>query len=192
VVPPEARRLGKPIWSTEDGPWTDEWNQVVGGSFAPFGTMYNRNYIDGKLTSTSIWNLVTAYYDNLIFPNSGLLRANEPWSGHYDVKSPIWITAHTTQFAQPGWRYLDSGSGALPGGGSVVTLRSTTGDFSSIFETQRASAPTKVSVNVRGLKQLGALPVWKSTKDHWFVRQPDVPVVDGRYQLTSNRTPSTR
>lgn len=184
VVPPEAYRFGKPIWSTEDGPWTDEWNKIVGGSYAPFGTMYNRNYIDGRLTSTSIWNLVTAYYDNTIFPNSGLLRANEPWSGHYDVKSPIWLTAHTTQFARPGWRYLDGGSKRLPGGGSVVSLRGPLGDVSSIYETQAATAPTTVRATMRGLKPVGSLRVWKSTKDQWFVRQPDVPVVNGSYQLT--------
>lgn len=184
VVPAEAYRFGKPIWSTEDGPWTDEWNKIVGGSYTPFGSMYNRNYIDGKMTSTSIWNLVTAYYDNLIFPNSGLMRAAEPWSGHYDVMSPIWLTAHTTQFARPGWRYLDEASKRLPGGGSVVTLRSQAGDFSSIFETQQATAPTTVTTSVRGLKHTSALQVWKSTKDQWFVRQPDAPVVNGSYRLT--------
>jgi hypothetical protein len=180
VVPAEAYKFGKPIWSTEDGPWTDEWNKIVGGSYAPYGTMYNLNYVDGKMTSTNIWNLVTAYYDNLIFPNSGLMRAAEPWSGHYDVMSPIWITAHTTQFARPGWRYVDNASKRLPGGGSVVTLRSPTGDLSSIYETQQATAP--VTVTAHGSR--GTLHVWKSTKDQWFVQQADIPVVNGTYQIT--------
>jgi glycosyl hydrolase family 59/glycosyl hydrolase family 59 (putative galactocerebrosidase) len=184
VVPAEAYRFGKPIWSTEDGPWTDGWNEVVGGSYAPFGSMYNLNYIDGKLTSTNIWNLVTAYYDNLIFPNSGLMRAAEPWSGHYQVSSPVWITAHTTQFARPGWRYLDGASKRLPGGASMVSLRSPTGDYSSIFETQRAEQPTTVRVAVRGGLSAGTVHVWMSTKDNQFARQAAIPVRDGHYELT--------
>ena len=190
AVPAAAHSFGKPVWSSEDGPWTDEWNGVVGGSYAPFGSMYNLNYVDGRMTATVVWNLVTSYYDNTIFPNSGLLRAAEPWSGHYDVTSPVWVTAHTTQFARPGWRYLDSASRRLPGGGSVVTLRHGT-DYSAIFETQRAAdgsvpaRPQTVRVQVRGgLRATGAVHVWKSTRTAAFERQQDIPVTGGGYELT--------
>lgn len=52
----------------------------------------------------------------------------------------IWVSAHTTQFTQPGWIYLahNSGSGMLPQGGSYVTLvppNNKNGDFSLIIET---------------------------------------------------------
>ena len=51
------------------------------------------------------------------------MNAGEPWSGHYEVMTPIWATAHHTQFTAPGWQYLgrDSGVGFLPGGGTYVT-----------------------------------------------------------------------
>ena len=49
------------------------------------------------------------------------MTANQPWSGHYDVTTPLWIVAHTTQFSQPGWRYLSS-SGELEHGGSLVAM----------------------------------------------------------------------
>ena len=54
------------------------------------------------------------------------MSAVEPWSGNYYVGAPIWSTAHTTHFAQPGWHYLQRGSGTqyLAGGGTVATLLS--------------------------------------------------------------------
>jgi hypothetical protein len=102
---------------------------------------------------------------------------------------PIWITAHTTQFAKPGWRYVDSAARRLPGGGSVVTLRSPGGnDHSSIFETQRTAGgeiPTRAqTVRVTGLRASGSVHVWKSTATEQFVRQPDIPVSGGAYQIT--------
>ena len=48
----------------------------------------------------------------------------EPWSGHYVVDPNVWVSAHTTQFVEPGWRYVPGGSGLLPGGGSFVSLAS--------------------------------------------------------------------
>ena len=49
-----------------------------------------------------------------------------------------WSTAHTTQFTEPGYRYLKIGSGAghLADGGSYVTLIDpNTKDFTIVIET---------------------------------------------------------
>jgi len=81
-----------------------------------------------------------ATYTDLPYNGCGLMIAENPWSGHYDVSSPMWITAHTTQFTKPGWIYLQhgNGTGLLPSGGSYVTLvppNNSEGDFSIIVET---------------------------------------------------------
>ena len=65
-----------------------------------------------------------------------MLTANQPWGGWYHVDDPVWITAHTTQFTQPGWYYLshDKGVGFIgEKSGSYVSLLSPDKNFFSII-----------------------------------------------------------
>ncbi|MCX6624605.1 MAG: galactosylceramidase, partial [Acidobacteria bacterium] len=119
---PAARASGKPLWSNEEGPWAGDWYGAT--KLAKF---YNRVYIEGKMTRTITWSLITSYYDILPLPGSGLMRAVEPWSGHYEIQPAIWAAAHTTQFTAPGWKYVDSACQPLKPTGSVVALRSPDG-----------------------------------------------------------------
>ena len=113
-----ARNCGRRIWSSEDGPWKGTWEGAT-----VLAKMFNRNYAIGRMTKTIIWSLITSYYENLPLPKSGPMKANTPWSGHYEVPPALWAIAHTTQFAQPGWQYLDDACVPLEQG-SVVALAS--------------------------------------------------------------------
>ena len=62
------------------------------------------------------------------------MTADEPWSGHCEEGFPLWVTAQTTQFTQPGWFYLHA-IGHLPGGGSYVSLTDGKGNLTIIIET---------------------------------------------------------
>ena len=42
------------------------------------------------LCSTIAWNLITSYYDDLPYADASLMKANQPWSGYYEVGPPIW------------------------------------------------------------------------------------------------------
>ena len=183
-----ARKTGKPLWSSEDqpngggGPFVSrDWRD--GGRV--LAHLYNQNYLQGSLTATEIWSPITSYYDNLAAPNSGLMYANTPWSGHYDVQSAIWVTAHTTQFAQPGWQYLDSGSGYLPDKGSYVAIRSTDNkNWSVILETIGAQYPQTVSFRLAGGLATTEVHIWETNNSRTFEEVGRVNPVNGEFEYT--------
>ncbi len=183
-----ARKTGKPLWSSEDqpnggsGPFVSrDW--PIGGRI--LAQLYNKNYLDGSITATEIWSPVTSYYDNLAAPNSGLMYANTPWSGHYDVQGTIWATAHTTQFAQPGWQYLDSGSGYLLEKGSYVALRSTDKrNWTVVLETIDATHPQLLSFRVAGGLATGEVHIWETNSARTFEHVADVEPADGMFKYT--------
>lgn len=87
-------------------------------------------------------------------------------------------TAQVTQFAQPGWRFLNSGSGYLGGSeanGSYVTLKSPDNtDYSTIIETTTATAAQAVTVN----------DVNSPSPATDFVHSQDLTASNGSYLLT--------
>lgn len=178
---PLARSFGKPVWSTEDGPWHDDWG-CGGQASGPYAEVLNRNYVEGRITATILWCLVSSYYDILDVPNAGLLRAAEPWSGRFQVMSPLWIVAHTTQFAQPGWQYLDKATGLLPKGGSYVTLKQGA-NYSTVIETIAATEPQELSFTVQDGLSTGKVYVWRTNRKNWFERIQEITPVARRYTL---------
>ncbi|MGC8559561.1 MAG: hypothetical protein ACP5O1_02670 [Phycisphaerae bacterium] len=165
----QARALGIPLWSGED--WSGARPQV-----ARMAEILNRNYVQGRMTRTIIWALEESYYKNLVCYRDGLLMAREPWCDHYRVPGVVWAVAQTTQFAQPGWRYLNSGCRLLSGGGSVVALESPHHrNFSIVIETEKAVAPQSVELKFSGgLPEGKVLHIWRTLPKNYFVQQPDV------------------
>jgi len=173
-----ALNSAKPLWSSEDQPF-DESGGILHRDWVPGGRIWaqvlNTNYIDGKITKTEIWSPVSSYYDILAAPNSGLMYANTPWSGHFNVQAAIWVTAHTTQFAQPGWQYLDGACGYLPGKGSYVALKSpSSNDYSIIVETIGATTPQEAMFQISGGLSTGEIHVWRSNAKEMFIRLHDI------------------
>ena len=166
---------GGPICQPRLGRWA--------GAFLLIST--TRNYLEGALTATEIWSPITSYYDNLAAPNSGLMYANTPWSGHYEVQGTIWATAHTTQFAQPGWQYLDSASGYLPENGSYVALRSPDKkDWSVVLETIDAHAPQTVAFHLAGGLAAKDIHVWETNNSRTFEHVADLKPADGSFEYS--------
>ncbi len=169
--PAAALALGKPLHASEQG------SLPYDSGAKPLARALNRPYIDGAITSTVNWSLIASWYDTMPFQASGLIGANEPWSGAYTAGASVWATAHTTQFTAPGWRYVDSAKGYLRGGGSFVALRApASGDYSLIAETVDATAPQRIRFAAEGGLSRAPVAVWStdlSSPDprRWFTRE---------------------
>ncbi|KAM3855341.1 galactocerebrosidase isoform 1-T1 [Vipera latastei] len=170
----KAQLTLKKLWSSED--YSTFNNEVGAGCWA---RILNQNYVNGNMTATIAWNLVASYYEKLPFGRCGLMTAQEPWSGHYSVNSPIWATAHTTQFTQPGWYYLKV-DGHLEKGGSFVALTDGLGNLTIIIETMTHNhsecirpplppyvvSPQKAVFHLKGsFSKLKSLQMWYSKLD---------------------------
>ncbi|MEV0452704.1 ricin-type beta-trefoil lectin domain protein [Streptomyces sp. NPDC050600] len=184
---PTAPRLGKPLWASENG------SQDADTGAPAVARSINRGYLDGKMTAYFNWPVIAALYPNLFFSTDGMSVANQPWSGNYHIGKTTWVTAHTTQFTRPGWRYIDSAGGYLGGtrtNGSYVTLKSTNNtDYSTVIETMDATSAQTVSFSVTGGLSTGQVHVWDTDvksddSSRWFVHQQDVTPSGGKYTLT--------
>jgi hypothetical protein len=182
----DALELGKPLWDSEAH--FDEWppyNEVARN--------INRNYAAGRVTASIYWPIVSAIYDNLPFNNIGFIKCNQPWSGHYVVTPSVWVAAHTTQFTQPGWSYIDSASSFFNADtsgthGSYVTLRSPDRtQFSLVIETVEMKSPQTEHFKLAGFAQK-TLHLWttnlaSTNPSNWFVKQDDIQPVAGEFSL---------
>uniref|UniRef100_A0A8C1T0J6 Galactocerebrosidase n=1 Tax=Cyprinus carpio TaxID=7962 RepID=A0A8C1T0J6_CYPCA len=194
----EALLTEKKLWSSED--YSTFNNDIGAGCWA---RILNQNYVNGRMTSTISWNLIASYYKNLSFGGDGLMTADEPWSGHYVVESPIWMTAHTTQFTQPGWFYLQT-VGNLTHGGSYVALTDRKGNLTIVIQTMTHShsqcirpplphfdvSPQKATFQLKGsFAHLTDLQVWyskldfKTKNDTLFQRSSPIKVYNGSFTL---------
>ncbi|SEG33771.1 O-Glycosyl hydrolase [Actinacidiphila yanglinensis] len=183
-----AKNNGKPLWASENGSL-----DMNSGAPALIRSI-TRGYVDADMTAYLNWPLVAAIYPNLPYATVGLATAGSPWSGNYSIGENTWATAQVTQFAQPGWTFIDSASGYLNGAesnGSYVTLKSPNGkDYSTVLETTTATAAQTATFTVQGGLGTGAVHVWATDVNHPssatdFVHTQDItPAADGTYSLT--------
>jgi len=186
----EARNLIRdgryvPLWDSEDA-----YLVHPGPQAANMAKMLNRAYVTGKMTKLTHCTTVTGF-PSFINDREGFLETASPWSGHYDVLSSLWATAHTTQFVQPSWQYIDGASGYLRDAGkkvvgSYVTLKAPNkSDYSIIIETADATAAQQFVFQVTNGLSAGAVHVWHSNikAGTFFVQEADLPGGDS-YHLT--------
>ena len=168
---PAAVESEKPLWASEDGACDGEW-----AGACEIAKIFNRNYIEGRMTKTIKWALISSYYENLNSPNFGLMMAKTPWSGNYELQPALWAVAHTTQFTRPGWKYMDEGCGLLNGIGSYVSMRSpeSEGNYSIIIETTDAKRPQTFSFSTKNGLATGPVHVWRTNQKSQFERQADI------------------
>jgi hypothetical protein len=153
-----ALNTGKPLWDSEQGSQDDN-----SGALALIRAI-TRGYIDADMTALLNWPLIASMTSNLPFPTDGMMVADQPWSGNYSVGENAWVTAQVTQFAQPGWQFLNSGSGYLGGNrtnGSYISLASPSKtDYSTVVETTTATAAQTATLTVPASLAGKTVQVW--------------------------------
>jgi hypothetical protein len=168
----KLRAAGIRTWSSEHGEW--DWQTMLPFLHRRSNSM-NLAFLDQGLTKINFWSPVTSYYDCLPAPRSGVVTANTPWSGAYEIAPTLWPVAHINQFAQPGWKFIDSLGCKLPKGGSVTGFASPDGkDLSIVLETTAATAEQEIVIKPADGIAATTLHVWKTDMMEHFIRQPDL------------------
>jgi Glycosyl hydrolase family 59 len=198
----------QPMWASELGGMSaGATNGCVQPCAPAIDRAVIRGFVDARLTGFLEWPVLDAMPAGLPYENRGLVTADQPWSGSYQVNALTWATAQLTQFAAPPrpgsrvvWKYVSSASGLLggraPNGSYVSLVRSRGGPatgWSTMIEATTASTTQRASFHITGGSRLArqTVHVWASNFDpnsggprQWFVHQPSIhPTGDGRFTL---------
>jgi galactosylceramidase len=180
-----VKNTNKRIWASEDGPWRGDWKGAL-----ELAKRFNRNYLNFNMTKTIIWSLITSYYDILPLPGSGPMKANEPWSGHYQIQPALWAFAHFTQFLSPGWIYLQEGCGYTDDKtSSFTTLISPDGnDITFIIETGDAQKDEELTLIPGNQFNNRKFYVWKSDSVKQFYQIGKIKLRDGQLNYSFKKS----
>ena len=109
VATPETLATGLPLWESEC--WSRDGRTWPGAIY--FAECIARCYVDSRITQFTTWPILAGGLPGSSFGTTGLMMANKPWSGYYNIYPTVWLVAHFNQFAPMGWKTLDSGCGGL-------------------------------------------------------------------------------
>ncbi len=176
-----AQSSGLPLYNDEaDTPMRGIWKRLM-----LVAVNNAKQYVDGKMTRLLFQPGLDCVYDSIKYNCKGILTANTPWSGHYTVHPSLWMTAHFTQFAKPGWRFLDSGCGSASENEYYLTLRSPdTNDYSVIIINNSSSARDYV-FNIGAKLSQGVLHVWRTTGKEQFIKIKDIVPAKGKFTIAA-------
>ena len=169
---------GKPLWDSEEFTASGKtWQKSV-----MLAQIFNKNYIRSRITKAEIWSLLDGIYPGVAWAGTGTMQASAPWSGHYEVWPAVWTTAHTTQFVEPGWVYMDKACVKMDPAtwkATCVAMRDPkTGDWSLIVCTDK---PTSIQVQVAGKLARKKVFVWKSNATNQFVSAEAISPTGGSF-----------
>ena len=173
----KAKESGIPLWASEE--WSQSGSEWGGKGALYLARLMNKLYTRDLVTKYLIWCPIDSIYDQIIWADTGVMQADSPWSGHYDVWPAVWAVAHTTQFADPGWIYMDRACGQLDPEtwrGSHVALRNPqTGDWSVIVVS---GEKRKIQILLDEELKSGPVHVWRSTANGQFVQLPSLTALE--------------
>ncbi|AQQ09990.1 O-Glycosyl hydrolase [Sedimentisphaera cyanobacteriorum] len=175
--PKEIIDTGKKLWSSGDTAGHGSWGAATG-----IVERMNRLYIKGRITNMQVWNVVDGCAEGVNWTKSGLIKADQPWSNHYEIYPAVWGVAHYTQFTEVGWKYLNDACGYLSGSGNYATLKDPDSDnWSTIIYSEN---PETIKFNLTGVSA-DTVHVWRTTSSSYFVKLEDIKVTGSSFTLNT-------
>lgn len=115
---PAERNIGLPLWSSED---YSTYSDATGAGCWARLLVQNAGWGYGATIS---WYLLGAFARGMDYDSDGVIRAEWPSSGHWEVTPMLWMTMHWTLFTEPGWSILSCPTPqcTLAGGGNYIAL----------------------------------------------------------------------
>ena len=172
-----AARMGKPLWESELGATPSTGADPARPGPGGLARALNDAYIQAGITGILVWPLADAMPPDLPHENRGLVWADRPWDGYYNVTPLTWVIAQTTQFTAPGWRHVAGANGALPARGSYDTYEAPgRSAWTLVAQTSVAITAQQVTVHVTGGLPARAVHVWSTNlrRPGEFVRRGDI------------------
>ncbi len=103
------------------------------------------------------WPMMAAMSPGLLNTDRGLIIADQPQSGWYQVNPITWAIAQTTQFTAPGWHHASGANGDIgPSGNYNSYLSPDHTDWSLVAENTGNRANQKVSPQTITVHLVGA------------------------------------
>ncbi|OCT11274.1 hypothetical protein A8709_06250 [Paenibacillus pectinilyticus] len=175
-----AQATGKPLYSNEsDTPMHDDWTRTmyVAGRMA-------ESFTTGKMVRYMYQPALDGVYDTLQYQGKGILTANTPWSGHYDVNQSLWMTAQFTQFAPPGWKILDGASGKLDANNYYITFKDPNTTNYSVVIVNTGTTATDYAFTLQNVST-SSLNVWRTTQSTSFSQLTSITPSAGAFSLSA-------
>jgi hypothetical protein len=184
-----AKRLGKPLWESELGATPDSGTDPMHAGPSGLARALNDAYNQAGITGILVWPLLNAIPPDLPYENRGLLLADQPWSGNYQVNPLTWVIAQTTQFTAPGWRHVGGANGLLPGDGNYDTYDTYEAPdrsaWSLVAETSVAKTARPETIRITGGLPDRVVHVWSTNLrgPGQFVDRGDITPHNGRFTV---------
>jgi len=163
-LPDGFLETGVPVWSTEDFSNTGTFGHGWG-----YLRDIIRAYDELRMTKSEAWAPFSSLPDGFKWNQVGFLDAKDCRGGHYEVLPALWCVAHITQFAKPGWRFMDTAQGRIEKGalGGVFTTLwdPRRKDWSMVLATWK---PVSLEVEIGPAMGDGPVAVWKSNEADQF------------------------
>lgn len=164
------------------------------------------SYYNGKMVMYEFQPAVAAYYEGSCYAPKQLIRAWEPWSGHFVLDIGFWMAMHFSRFSNKGWMYIN---GACFGDGDEDhTITNTTHNFMTLISPDRTELSmffTNESDTVRvysvTMKDLGFEPTSFATvitkgpngkqpyDSNWFQKGKNIKAVRNRKDVFQIKVP---